>query len=456
MSLGTRRLIVFILILAFTVSAPLVVMRTAGYRYNWKKGRPEMTGVVKFDSEPGGAAISLNGALQAAETPTSVFRLLPGEYEIKLEKPGYFEWAKTLAVRSGETTFTDKVILVARSTPENVRPGDLTAAAFSPDGEMAAALRPATGGGSDLVVIGANGKTETVLGSLASGRLTGAVLSWSSSADWLLLSDRLPDGNLRLRTYALYGGAQPAPEPVNELLPSRARIISAGWSADDERLVITTNVGVYLHDPATGGTRQVLAASGVNDAAIANGRGYAIRTTDGDAALIGFVLASIDMPTTLSTLPDGNYAFAEAGARYLLLIETGTNRGVLYDLGDGRLSDPLPGGHAAWQKTGQRGQALLWNEYEIYAFDPSDGSHELITRVDAPIVACAWHATGRLVYYATATGLAAIETDTRDRRNAYLLARDSEVLAADLENSSGAASFAGKYDGLAGLFIIGQ
>ena len=79
----------FLVFLAgFFIAAPLVVLYTAGYRYNFGTGRIVQTGVLSIDSTPKGAAIFLDGDRLRPSSPALLKNVLPGDHRVRVEKDG--------------------------------------------------------------------------------------------------------------------------------------------------------------------------------------------------------------------------------------------------------------------------------------------------------------------------------------------------------------------------------
>lgn len=117
MRLLYRRLIFYVLVLIFLIGAPALAAYTSGYRWNSKQYRVVKTGALSVESNPSDAAIIINGATYA-HTPALITKLLPGQYEIALEKEGFFSWKKNLLISSGQTTFAHEVALFKKSGPK--------------------------------------------------------------------------------------------------------------------------------------------------------------------------------------------------------------------------------------------------------------------------------------------------------------------------------------------------
>jgi hypothetical protein len=104
----------------FLITTPLVVLYTAGYRWNDKKMRPERVGIIFLLSKPNDADIYLNGKLRKESTPARLRDLLPDTYEVTVTKEGFSSWSKKLPVYSALTTFAEGVILWKDAVPEEV------------------------------------------------------------------------------------------------------------------------------------------------------------------------------------------------------------------------------------------------------------------------------------------------------------------------------------------------
>ncbi len=112
-----RRFLVLIFALVFVISAPLLILSTAGYRYNAKTGSFETTGVLVIDTLPTKADIFINDRLNREKTDTILTRLYPGNYNIRIEKPGYHAWEKNLSIKPTLSTFIKDLPLLRKEFP---------------------------------------------------------------------------------------------------------------------------------------------------------------------------------------------------------------------------------------------------------------------------------------------------------------------------------------------------
>ncbi len=134
---SANQLVFLVFIALFLVSAPLVVLYTAGYRWQPSQGVIR-TGTLFVASVPDGAQIILNDVAVDERTPAVIKTLLPGEYRVRLEREDHLSWEKRLMVYENTTTFIDRVLLFADRAPELLIREPAEYAVWSPDGELVA------------------------------------------------------------------------------------------------------------------------------------------------------------------------------------------------------------------------------------------------------------------------------------------------------------------------------
>jgi hypothetical protein len=121
----------------------------SGYKFNlsWplKFNRLlQKTGMLVIATKPTNAIIYLNDKPQNnlslnpwkqdyITTPAKIKNILPGEYELRLEEPGYWPYKQKINIYSGETTFVEDVNLFRENLPLLVSTTTATDLAISPD-----------------------------------------------------------------------------------------------------------------------------------------------------------------------------------------------------------------------------------------------------------------------------------------------------------------------------------
>jgi len=127
-----RRLIALTFIIVFCAVAPILILFTAGYRYNFKKNELQKTGSLVLKSAPFWANIEINGKKISQRTPLRLNNVIPDEYDLRVTKDGYYPWQKKLTVKSQETTFAEDIVLFAKTETKELIPENIKWASFSP------------------------------------------------------------------------------------------------------------------------------------------------------------------------------------------------------------------------------------------------------------------------------------------------------------------------------------
>ncbi|MBI4457815.1 PD40 domain-containing protein, partial [Candidatus Uhrbacteria bacterium] len=271
MNTPARKIIAFAFIAVFFLTAPIVLLRAAGYRYNWKKGAIEKTGVLRLDSEPADAAVIINGRTEKKRTPALVTALLPDDYRVRIEKKGYLPWEKTLRVQSGRTTFATGVVLFNETLPGQVFAADAVAAAFSADGKRLAFAARRDG----VIEIGtAEMPPDKVALAARYSRddIAKPEISWSPDGERFLFRAVRKNGRTVASIYAAGGGE---PVPLEKKMPAEVRTIR--WSSRGDSLLLIAAGGIYRIDADSGELTALEIGLNYLDAVDIDGGVYALR-----------------------------------------------------------------------------------------------------------------------------------------------------------------------------------
>ncbi len=133
MNIRYRRIVYLSFIFIFLIITPVIILYTAGYRYNFQKNKIQKTGILILKSSPTGASIYLNGELRKEKTQARIANLLPDDYNIKIEKENFYPWQKTLPVQSRLTTFAENITLFEKNLPTEVVESNSELFSLSPD-----------------------------------------------------------------------------------------------------------------------------------------------------------------------------------------------------------------------------------------------------------------------------------------------------------------------------------
>lgn len=135
-----RLTIMLVLICCFFVVSPILIMYTAGYRYDLQTKQIKQTGVISIDTAPRDANVFLNDVLINKKIPIRLANRAPGAYTIKFTKPGYHDWQKEITVESKKTVYLKNITLFKNNLPVAIIDKlkyPLVDAAFSADGAYA-------------------------------------------------------------------------------------------------------------------------------------------------------------------------------------------------------------------------------------------------------------------------------------------------------------------------------
>lgn len=123
-----RSLFFWSLVLIFAVTAPTVVLRAQGYRFDWQRGVFVHSGVISFKSNPRNITVTLNGKsnedkkLNRINNAVQIPGLLPGDYFLEITAPDFHPWSKKIEVHSGVATEFWNILLTRKSYEKTTYP----------------------------------------------------------------------------------------------------------------------------------------------------------------------------------------------------------------------------------------------------------------------------------------------------------------------------------------------
>ncbi|PIS05534.1 MAG: hypothetical protein COT81_00780 [Candidatus Buchananbacteria bacterium CG10_big_fil_rev_8_21_14_0_10_42_9] len=126
MSSRKVRFVIFLIAAGiFVIGAPMIVLYSAGYRYNFDAGKIQRTGSLYIETLPTKVIAELNGQIVSQENPVRIDTLLPARYKLKLALEGYHVWEKEIEIKRNLTTFIKGVHLFKSSLPAQVIVGQI-------------------------------------------------------------------------------------------------------------------------------------------------------------------------------------------------------------------------------------------------------------------------------------------------------------------------------------------
>ncbi|MDD5342128.1 MAG: PEGA domain-containing protein [Patescibacteria group bacterium] len=146
MTRRTRRILYLSFILMFFILAPILVLYSSGYRFDWSRKQLLKTALLRLNTEPGGATVYVNGQPQKNKTPTAINNLLPGTYDIRVEKDGYLPWQNSISLKSKTVEFLTDITLFRDTSPELVLDKTIGKLTALPDSNEALFVTPIENG----------------------------------------------------------------------------------------------------------------------------------------------------------------------------------------------------------------------------------------------------------------------------------------------------------------------
>jgi len=396
-----RRILRRTFIAAFFIIAPAIILSTAGYRYNFSRQRFERTGAMLVETRPADASVSLGGVPQKSLTPARLQGLSPGPYSVRVEKPGYLAWEKTVSVRSRETTFLNDIALFRDTAPSvYADPGATFDASFSHDARYAAAVA-ATGAGAELVIIDLRDGSAVVPYRSSAGA-DEVRLAWSRDGRRLLIVHEGREPEHLLWEASEPGGVRDLSEELS------LAIDAAAWAQDDDRLYAAADGELYEIDMLFAFASSVGPAPSAF--VVAGGTVYGI-LPGSPARLVKHRLGG-DAYETVAELPSADFTPLPGRDRKIAYVSPAAERLFIIDPASGR-QEAFEGRGAggAWSADGRR--LLYWNDLEVHIYDAQGGSDTLVTRLSGPIRQAAWHRPEWSAVYASGDTLFAVETSDR-------------------------------------------
>jgi len=125
MTKKTKTTLFFSLVAIFIIIAPLLILYSQGYRFDFQKGKIIRTGGLFLKISPSGSNVYIDHRLTKKTNFVfdSVFlnNLLPKKYHILVKKDGYYSWNKTLEIEEAKVTEAKNIVLFKKDiTPSLV------------------------------------------------------------------------------------------------------------------------------------------------------------------------------------------------------------------------------------------------------------------------------------------------------------------------------------------------
>jgi WD40 repeat protein len=361
----TRQILFFFFAGAFLVSAPLVVLYTAGYRLSLNNYRVLETGAIATSTSPRGATVLVDAKKESAKTPAVIQNILPHDTRVRFERAGYIPWEQTVPVSAGRTTYVSAV-LFANSEPEK------------------------------FISFG-----------------TGSTFAHSTNGRYLLILDPDMDGTNITLYDNLTRFAKKLPKLSHASTP-----YSAGYEDSENLFVVSTGgtpvVGFTVNGERVDGNTVPQAGANTPVVLVDNGKNVEIHLARGSTQTV-LALLPKNIYTTVAF--DDEFVVLKDERRVLTVVSLSGNNAVSLDSPAVTLSW-LPDFHL-----------LAWSDgIEVNSYDATTGERTFLTRQSDLITSLTWHPSGSAVLVGTSSHITAIDKEAFNNRVSTLLLDSKDVI----------------------------
>lgn len=222
-----------ILFFSFTglsvLASILIIYYSQGYRIDFENRKITLTGGLFIGTTEAGTRILLDGEFKKQTDfllkRALISNLLPGEYEVRLEKTGFIPWEKKLRIDPELVTEARNILLVSQDPrQEEIATGTVSEFTISPDGKRIALL---TEFGRIEIIDLKDSRPRQTFGLDRSS--TYNILGWAENPDQILLRKTQGDKN-SLQVFSL-------PEGSLASIPFLPSLRNAHWYTAEKMIV---------------------------------------------------------------------------------------------------------------------------------------------------------------------------------------------------------------------------
>ncbi len=427
MNIHQRRLIVITFIALFLTAAPIIVLYTSGYRYNWQKNKVEQVGVLMLDILPADAKLYLNNELQPNKRPLRLASLLPNYYQVRAEKDGYHSWQKKLEIKARESTLVYDIALFKNNLPNLLENGPVTQFSLSPDESILLIQKL-----NALWLM--NLKTgEKKLQTVLPYTINQPEIKWSPNGKWIIDYDETGSN------FVVAGIAKEKNFSWQEF--NLGSISQPKWTTDNEHiygLVESQNRALYQINFQTKTNRKLIDGP-INDYIVADDEIFFIKNLSDKAILYRYrelALPIIEKKIEeIAVLPDGNYHFGEINNNEILALN---DKNQIFLINPTDKQTPiikLNGSEAVWGQGEKNNYLYYFDHSEIWALDLNTKQSAMTARYSDGVVQ-ALPVPDKPYYLSLVNGsLLVSELDDRGERNVATLFDKAGVAAMQMDSA---------------------
>ena len=362
-----RPLLFFIFVAAFLISAPIVVLYTSGYRYQFGANKIVQTGILNVTSFPRGASIFIDDKKQKETTPAVIDDVMPGKHDVRVQKDGYTSWQKTLEIISKQSTFANDIILFLEQDPE-----------------------------STTITL----ETEPIIN--------------QSTKQWAYLTNDSSWVEVWMKE-----NFDAQPKSLLRLPKQKLKTYSIEWTDSTNEIKFIETSGIKK------ATTLINVQTGEQKPFDEKQNRFVIKNLFDRSVLS--VKDESSIAKIIAYLPLGSYVFENSPEPYLLLKDNAHARLILIDPTQTQEQILLNVAANQWNWSVSGSTLLLSDGFDVAAYSPLSHKQETLTRVSEPISGLKWYEKGLIAVFSSNEGITALELDQRSQRNKTTLIKEPSV-----------------------------
>ncbi|NQV13294.1 MAG: PEGA domain-containing protein [Parcubacteria group bacterium] len=424
-----RRVFFVFAIAIFLMMAPLAILYTSGYRYNFSDKSLKKIGMVIIESTPEDVNVYINDQLVTDKTPYKQSSVFPDTYNIKLTKDDYTTWEKNLTVESKLVTWVSHARIFLLDPPAKIvaQKSAITNFVLAPDYKKIAYVAPGEVG-SELWLADIDSAEQKKLFPSEQATKQGSIsnLEWSPDSRKVLFNSS--------SQYFIVDAEKSA---ESKAIPG-SDLEKLSWDTQDSDFVYYLQQGKLVSANISMSTEPTVIAQNVVDYEVRPRSIFYLKQKPDEN---GLTICNItknkieqeSQPTEISQLPGNSYILKVSPNNKLALLADNKslfliNEGEFSKLKDGVLN-------FTWTK---KDEGLVFHtENEIWFYkatedDESAAAHSqynlnktnLLTRYSTKIDLATWYPDEEHIIFATNNKLYIKELDSRDQANGTELVTD--------------------------------
>lgn len=424
MKLLHRRILLLVIIIFFVIITPIILLYAQGFRYDFKQNKLIKVGLLYIETTPKTSSIYLNDKLIKKNTPVRLNNLIPGEYNLKVEKDGYFDWEKNVKIEPESASIYNDIILFKNNKNiQKLSDDNIKLINSSPDLKKIIYLINDQNLNTLKLFNTNSGNTETVK-TILPANIDNII--WSADSKKILI--RTSD-----EKYFVYDIGNNQFTRLSDIFENL--LSNVKWSDDVSFIYAVSNNKLYKINYSTS-EKEILLDKEMTDYQISNNYIYYTEGKNNNIILNKYDVRSKDT-INLSIIENSEkIVFKDCPLKNYILLHDEKNQ-ILYifNKDSDKLIEKFPNKVKDFSFSSDNKKILYFNDYEIWIYDIENGENNLITRSLEIISQAVFHPLQQNIIYLKNSQINIIEVSGPIRNN-YELTANADNLICDLKGEN--------------------